>query len=289
MNDTLYSHIFFQRAFRGVVTVYLSLLDAPNEESSQLDEIDLSKLSPEERKKEKARLRKLKKKETSTEDDKTKQLPEEDGKEKKKNAKAGEVKPIVAPKDDDPKGEKLLNLNPLDECMKWCLMILKLPSCDVQSHILILDVMIRKKKFFIGIRSLVQGFKKDPFNASLSYLLVKFAHVFLEDFKDKLNDLSVVNNIVKSELFKLLKNSFDLQKYVDEFIENSKSLSLSHRVAAAKSLLFLYNTPEAKVKALNLFTEESIWNGTGISLEHLIEAYLVVLYYPLFISLIHPF
>ena len=279
MNDTLYSHIFFQRAFRGVVTVYLSILDAPNEESLQLDEIDLSKLSPEERKKEKARLRKLKKKETSTEE-----VPEEDGKEKKKNAKAGEVKPIVAPKDDDPKGEKLLNLNPLDECMKWCLMILKLSSCDVQSHILILDVMIRKKKFTLGIRSLVQGFKKDPFNASLSYLLVKFVHVFLEDSKDKLNDLSVVNNIVKSELFKLLKNSFNLQKYVDEFIENSKSLTVSHRVAAAKSLLFLNNTPEAKAKALNLFTEESIWNGTGTSLEHLIEAYLVVLYYPKYIS-----
>ena len=66
MEDTIFAHKFYQRAARGVIRIYLGLLDTPFAEQKDSDEVDLSNLSPEDRKKEKNRLRKLKKKEAGT-------------------------------------------------------------------------------------------------------------------------------------------------------------------------------------------------------------------------------
>lgn len=265
MCDSLFAHKFYQRAFRGAVRVYLSIMDNPVVDQSNLDDFDLSHLSPAERKKEKERRRKLKKKEAETEVVKAVE-------EKKPLAKVGDVE---APKDDDPKGEKLMALPPLEEASKWCLRLQLIPTCDVESRALIAEVMLRRNKFVSALRNISVGLRDQPRNPDLTVALIKFALKF--DSNKSPN--AVVNGVVQTELAKLLEGN-DPIAFVMRFVEESIELGLHHRNAAAKCLVELVsreigNKADMYARAVALLADDGIWSKRGIELNSVIETYRV--------------
>merc|ERR1719502_2675144 len=100
---------------------------------AEQDGPDLSHLPPAERKKEKARLRKLRKKQEEQEEAKRLAL-EAEAKEKAKEKGEGRGGNIVAPKDEDPKGEKLIEKATLDEAASWCSRVQRLRGCHSDTH-----------------------------------------------------------------------------------------------------------------------------------------------------------
>jgi N-alpha-acetyltransferase 15/16, NatA auxiliary subunit len=264
MCDSLFAHKFYQRAFRGAVRVYLSIMDTPVVDQSNLDDVDLSHLSPAEKKKEKERRRKLKKKEAEAEVAKPM--------EKKTPAKAGEVE---APKDDDPKGEKLMAQPPLEEASKWCLLLQLLPSFDEESRALIAEVMIRRNKFVSALRNISIGLRDQPRSPDLTVALVKFA------LKFELNKSpnAVANGVVQTELDKLLEGN-DPITFVMRYVEESIELGLHHRNAAAKCLVELASREigskaDMYARAIALLSDDGIWSKRGIELNSVIETYRV--------------
>ena len=71
MQDRMHSHKFYQRACRGVLKIYLHLLDYPE------DLEGLGHLSPADRKKERARLKKQREKEKKEAEEKERKAAEE--------------------------------------------------------------------------------------------------------------------------------------------------------------------------------------------------------------------
>lgn len=272
MNDNIYAHKFYQRAARGVIKIFLSIYDCPNVNGSDADDVDLSHLPPAERKKEKARLRKLKKKESDVEEARAKQL-EDEAKEKRANAKYGDAKPITAPKDDDPKGEKLLAMNPLEEAAKWCLAVYRTPGCDVETFVLVAEVMLRRKKYVACLRSIVQGLKKSPSNPALSVVLVKLALAFIGQPADAAQ--SPANNVISAELTALLGGSLDVPTYVSQLLDRAAGSTVAHRNAAVRCVVLLGRPSASLEKAVALLTDESLLQGMGVDLQSLIDTHKV--------------
>jgi NMDA receptor-regulated protein 1 len=277
MTDVIYAHQFFQRSMRGVVRIYLSILDAPAVETTEDEGVDLSHLSPAERKKEKARLRKLKKKESDAVEARLR-ASEDDLRDKKKDPK-GDSK-FVAPKDDDPRGEKLLALDPLEEAARWCHLVQRSSGCDVESHALVADVMLRRNKVISSLKSIIAGLTIAPKHPLLTLLLVKFAKKFINEFGDvSLDELPLTNRIVGTELISLLGGSRDLTQFVNSFAEDARSKSLMHRNSAAKCLVILDNTSaDLAARAVALLVDDAIWDGPGVDISTVMETYRVFLH-----------
>jgi hypothetical protein len=271
MTDKIFAHKFYQRALRGAVGVYLSILDMPVAEQSSADDSDLSHLSPAERKKEKERRRKLKKKELDAETLKAQAAVDE----KKPQAKGnGEFEQI---KDDDPKGEKLLALPPLEEASKWCLRLQLLAGCDVESRAVIADVMTRRNRFISALRNISIGLRDFPRNPELTLALVKLVLKF--DSNKSPNPM--INSIVQGEINALL-GGVDLSSFVMQFFDESVELGLRHRNAAVKCLLELgsggiCSTGDMKARAATLLVDDEVWNKRGIDIKSALEAFRVIL------------
>ena len=244
MEDNLYAHKFYQRALRGALSLILSLEDKKSGGGSpggggdgDHDGSDLSHLSPAERKKEKARLRKLKKKQEEQEE--AKRLAQEaEAKEKAKEKGESKGGSIVAPRDDDPKGERLLEKVSLDEAATWCARVQRLKGTDPDSHALIADVMIRREKYVTALKNITAGLKKTPNHHGCTYMLVKFAIAFSSAVSSSSRN-SIVLDLVSSELADLMGGSTDVNRFVMGYVEKSKSLGLSQRITAANCVTLI--------------------------------------------------
>ena len=287
MEDTVFAHKFYQRAARGVISIFLKLLDNPSLTSEKdAEDVDMSSLSPEERKKEKNRLRKLKKKEVEAEEAKKRAADEEAAREKKSGSEKNANKPFVMPKDEDPNGEKLLEKCNLEECARWSMQIQKLEGCEVETHVLIADVMIRRNKFSRALRSIVVGLRQVPRHAGLTYMLCKIAKKFLDIESDVSTVPSMVSQIIRARLATFLGASLDVNTFVETFVTESTSLSVLHRVAAARCLLLL-RSPTANdspsdnalvTRAVALLTDHGLWEGKGVLVKTVSEAYKFILH-----------
>ena len=239
MEDNLYAHKFYQRALRGAVSIMLSLEDrkagaSDGAADNDQDGADLSHLPPAERKKEKARLRKLRKKQEEQEEAKRLAL-EAEAKEKAKEKGEGRGGNIVAPKDEDPKGEKLIEKATLDEAASWCSRVQRLRGCHSDTHAVIADVMIRRQKYVAALKNVVSGLSKTPNHPECTTMLVKLAIAFSSSSTDN----PLVHSIVDAELRDVMGGNIDVNRFVMEYVEKSKSLGLMHRIGAAKSLAMI--------------------------------------------------
>ena len=241
MEDNLYAHKFFQRALRGAVSIILSLEDKKSgvasggADDNDQDGPDLSHLPPAERKKEKARLRKLRKKQEEQEE--AKRLTQE-AEAKEKAKEKGKEGNIVAPKDEDTKGEKLLEKASLDEAASWCSRVQRLRGCHSDTHAVIADVMIRRQKYVTALTNVVAGLNKTPHHPDCTCMLVKLAIAFSSTIASS-SDSSLVLDIVNDELKNVMGGNMDINRFVMEYVEKSKSLGLLHRIGAAKCLALI--------------------------------------------------
>ena len=279
MTDSIHSQKLYQRTVRGVLRVCLTILDrsevggeAEDESGVAKDEdhVDLSHLTPAERKKEKARLRKLRKKQEEKQESVVKAETESHA---KKDTSGEREKParIVAPFDDDPQGEKLLDNLTLDEAASFCLQVQRLKTCDSDTHALIAQIMLRRGKLISTIRSISAGLRWTPDHPECTHALVMLAAHLADLGKDEGG--SVVN-LVREELSILMGGSADVNRFVLECVERAKSLSILHRIYAAKSLVHTKGNSEL---AISLLLSPDALLGQGVTYANALEAHRTVL------------
>lgn len=201
MQDEIYTHKFFQRAAKRVLSLYLHLLDTP-------EDIDgLAHLSAADRKKERAKLKKKKAKEAQDEEDRAK----EDAKWGSGGGGKDKDDEDAPVKDSDPKGEKLLQKDFLTEAVEWSkLVLLCAQNADPDTLALAAEVFMRREKLTQVLRLLRCGLAQSPLHPALTVMLVKFARKWREQDISKKEGVAraraeKVAPVVAAELADLLK------------------------------------------------------------------------------------
>ena len=269
MLDNVASHKFIQRAIRGMLKIYLHLIDSP-------EDIDgLGHLNTADRKKEKIRLKKQR--------DKEKKLLEEKEKEEFENAKwdsaSKKEKDFEEERDSDPFGEKfLLQKNFLQEASVLCQYVsTQMVASEADTLALIADVMIRKGKFTPALRALSCGLQKQPYHPGCSLILVKYASkvgggASAAGSTATAEVKPVIQSVIKDQLSVLLSGT-DVSAFVHRYITVACQLnSLSHRVAAARMLASTDKTIAGKTAAVQLIVDDEAVRGRGVSVHTLTEA-----------------
>ena len=166
MQDRMHSHKFYQRACRGVLKIYLHLLDYPE------DLEGLGHLSPADRKKERARLKKQREKEKKEADEKERKAAEEAQWSGEKPPGDGRVKDV------EPSGEAYLTPTApatfLTEAAAWVNTISPAALLgDPETLALATEVSLRRGRYVQALRALRCGLEMQPHHPALSVMLVK--------------------------------------------------------------------------------------------------------------------
>jgi hypothetical protein len=272
--DKILLHKFYQAAGKGALRILLDRIDSPPDvKSGGGDEVEVSTMSAAERKKEKARLKKLAKKEA--EPPAAVSIATDD-KDKKPAAKKA-----VISKDEDPDGAKILEKDPLEEASRWSLNLTRQGCTDPSTHALVCDVMVRRAKYVLSMRSLSRGLALDPFHPELTLQLLKFAQRFYRmGGGEGFQMLPVVEEVVREQLESLLggQGSDAILQYLENFVNRASAglLTLSHRIAAAQAIL-LFSPPgdEGLSRARALLLDGALWVQRGIKVRTVLRAYEV--------------
>lgn len=164
MQDKVFGHAYFQRATEGALSVYLHLMDDP-------EDVDgLAHLPSKERKKERERRKKHKARDAKAEEERTQQALKE-------AEWMGAPKPQEGPKDPDPFGDTYLAKSFGDEAYSWAQILTPhLEQCSAKSLALISDVMVRRSKPLIALKVLTVGQARYPASPVLRAAQVRLAH-----------------------------------------------------------------------------------------------------------------
>jgi hypothetical protein len=219
VQDKSFSHKNFQRAIQGVLSIYLHLLDCP-------EDIDgLGHLSPAERKKERS---KLKKKKVVKDDDMAVDVKDEDF----KNV------------DPDPEGEQLLQKDFLLESGTWCSYLQnRLHLCDGKTLALVAEIMIRRGKHLQGYRAILTGLQQDANHPDIVACFVKYVMKWKAKKFTGVNQ--TVSALLKSDVNSVLGSDslHPIVEYVDKFVQYAtNSKSLKHVLSAIKCLQYVDKT-----------------------------------------------
>ena len=269
MQDRLVSHKFFQRACRGIVAIYLHLVDYP-------EDIDgLGHLNAADRKKERARVKKQREKERKDEEAKKKAALED--------AKwSGEKLPGAdKEKDEDPLGDAYLGPKApatfLSEAALWCAHISpQTKASEPETLALVAEVMLRRGKYLQAVRSLRCGLEATPHHPALSVMLVKVAAKVGGGASNAGAAVGpearlVVQSVVKEELEAMVGRGMDLQGFSGRYVALARGgSSLPHRTAAAR-IAALCDKAQGKATAVQVLTEDGAFNGRGVTVDALLD------------------
>lgn len=267
---------YFQRASRGAVSVYLKLIDPPKTLSPPKSTIvvasntsgteNVSHLSAHEQKKLREKLRKQQKKKEKRD----RERESAEGKEQREDSPV-DVEEASLSKET----EELIAItskNPLDEALRICAEMVRLPGSEAASFAMAFEVYLRKRKFALALRCLYCGLKRCPAHPALTVQLVKFSLLMQTN-----PDLSANSKeVVDATLGQLLGES-SISAFVDAFIVKAVDMSLLHRIAAARCLLLQNNSPDVRSRAASLIIDEDAWSGRGVTVENVVEAFNVLL------------
>jgi peptide alpha-N-acetyltransferase len=263
MIDSSFSHPFFQRAAQGTLTILLHLVDHP-------EDIDgLGHLSSAERKKERARQKKIKDKRDKSIADGTIVIDED-------------------VKDKDVNGDSYLNKNFLNESYIWCNQLSsRVTLCTPETLVLLCDVMIRKGKYLQACRALKCGLNVNPNHPLLTVQLVKFA-MRIKGYTGVSIAVSIKNKEISKVILielKIMMNGLEIKEFAENYMNmvsnspvTSIVTSLEHRVAAAR-LMNMVDKVNGKNLAKDLLVSASVWDRRGISIETVIAAWKVFILY----------
>lgn len=290
MQDDVFAHKFFQRAFRGAARVYLHLLDEP-------EDIDgLGHLSKEERKKEKARRKKKRDRDVKAQEASDKAVAEE--------AKwSGKAAPAQT-KDTDPLGERLVtsvdgkSRNFAEDAQAWCALLApRLASSEPDTLALYTEIQLRRGKVVPAVKALAAGWRKSANCPALHVALVRTAQRVSGlssggGAGSNLASKDSVKQAVTPALSALL-GGLSLPAFVAEYVQQAQKgsglvASLPHRVSACRCLLALHgckiggnSVGESKERAAareeagKVLDGEELWAERGISVANAIDAYKV--------------
>jgi N-alpha-acetyltransferase 15/16, NatA auxiliary subunit len=257
--DVVLSHRFFQAAGQGVLQVMLSRLDDLANPKPVTGESEGGALSATDKKKEKNKLKKLKKKEDGGA---TASAGEEKGEEKGLGKKAS--------KDEDPLGEKILQKDPLEEAVRWSVALTRQGCKDPNTHALVSETMCRKGRFVFALRSLRAGLAIERDHPGCTLQLLKFGMRFhgLVSGAERWVMKPLVQEVVAEKLAALLGGAGpeSVAAYGEAFIARAAggALSLPHRVAAARCILLLTDKADGQ-RAASLLLDEALWDQRGVT------------------------
>lgn len=273
MQDDVYSHKFYQRACRGALTIFLHLLDEP-------EDIDgLGHLSSLERKKERAKRKKLKQRESKAEEEREKERQEEA---KRFGGGAGgggaaSSKDADEVKDTDPQGESLLQKNFLAEATAWCSRLSsRISICDPETQALVAEVALRRGKPVLAVRAAACGLRKAPMNPALLPVFVKTVRR-ARGMKGKgpmapFTMHEHVAAVVEEEISDILGGA-DLAAFVSAFVSEARlpGASLTLKIGAARCISIMDPSAAGKQAAAALFEGEEPWQGNNATLSEAIN------------------
>jgi len=259
--DTVCDNKLYERAAKGIVGIYLSILERP-EVIEKTDEADYSKMTPQEKKRAKTKARKAAKKAAKAAEEAAKnQAESENSNDDKKKKGARMDRPI--PVDDDPLGEKAAAKDPLPECLRFVNTLRTQAPRSISTHLLAFDVSMKRGKILQAMQALVRAvhlYRNHP-------ELVLRIHAFLEytsstGFVETSH--STVLEVIRSELEFIAEG-----KSHEEFVEHVCNLAVTEsclllRISAARLLSHL-NPAENRQRAGALILEGL--GGRGVSVK----------------------
>lgn len=221
MEDRIRSHRFFFKAAEDAIKVYLTLWDNVNkgkkEEDPNADASEQKRLD----KKAKRDANKAKVAAAEEQAAAAKAKAASGEAEKKQEVKGKKI-------DEDPDGLKLLTETPLEDATKILNDLLLYSNDRLNTHLLSMEVYLRKQKYLLVLRSLKKALSISPGHPAVHTLLITFLKAI-----DTAKDLnSVVAHVIATERPSIL-TAPTLSALNDAFLANNKD-SLPHRLAVSK-------------------------------------------------------
>ncbi|CAG8463054.1 5199_t:CDS:10 [Diversispora eburnea] len=248
LEDQLRSHPYYVRSATIAIKIYLKLYDNPKTAALDNDDQDYANMTEAERKKAKSKAKKAALKKQKEDD------------EKKEKSKDDQKKRIEKPLDDDPEGEKLLKTDdPLGEAFKFLMPLQELSSKRIETHLLGFEIYLRKKKYLLALRALLQAYKIDKENATLHKDIIRFK---LEVSSNISKIHSTTIQVITEELTsKILPEDMTLIKFSEEFIERNKN-SIEHLLVGAESFYLIDSSKKQETGNLLLKVYDEKYNET---------------------------
>ncbi|XP_022099558.1 N-alpha-acetyltransferase 15, NatA auxiliary subunit-like [Acanthaster planci] len=231
LEDIIRSHIFYFKAAKIAIEVYVHLHDKPLEDADKQEDLDLENLNPKELKKIRSKQRRAQKKAQQREEEtKGKVGGDNKGREGKNKHDAD----MDGPKEEELVPDKLARVgSPLDQAVYFLKPLQTLAKNRIQTHLLAFEIYLRKDKLLLMLQAVKRGHSVDPSSAALHECLIKLATKVNER-----GDLpEPVQTVLSRELERLLGGK-QLQTYNQDFI-GAHLHSLEHRTIGAKCLLHL--------------------------------------------------
>ncbi|KAI0228220.1 hypothetical protein L0F63_006205 [Massospora cicadina] len=184
--DSLYRDKSYIGAVEVAIQCYLRLFKDPDEAKFAHDPA-FAKLSPEEKRKLRLKLRKAA--------SNARQQESEDSAKKASNDK----------KDNDPKGEMLLNTSdPLGECRKLLAPLLALDNLPLSVHYYACQVFIAQGKLLLALKPILLSFDKDPTNTKATQMLDAFVAAYRKFTKNN-KVKALIKSVIDEQLEILFK------------------------------------------------------------------------------------
>jgi len=232
--DNLWGEEFYGRAAEGIIRCYLHLYDNPDILKEE-EEPDYASMTAAQRKKAKAIVRKKKKaleKKNAAEEEKNeaKDANGEEGDTKKGN----NATPVVV--DEDPNGDALLKFNPLDQCKKYVMMLVKNAPRRLSTWLLQFDVAIRRGKALMALQALYKAKSIDADNSEIFTRTVAFMEKLVK--MEKHGNVHV-SEVISSESANLLGGK-NLSEFISSEAAKAKAdplTALSMKIAIANAMV----------------------------------------------------
>ncbi|KAI7801738.1 N-alpha-acetyltransferase 15, NatA auxiliary subunit a [Triplophysa rosa] len=298
LEDVLRVHPFYFKAARTAIEIYLSLHDNPLSDDNKESQADNANLTDKELKKLRNKQRRAQKKAQLEEEkknaEKEKQLKNQKKKKEEDEEEIGGPKEELVP-------DKLAKVeNPLEEAVKFLTPLKNLVKNKIDTHLLAFEIYLRKEKSLLMLQSVKRAHSLDPDHPWLHQCLVRF----FKGVSDNKDMPEAVQTVLKQEITKHFGES-DPKTFNQNFL-SKHVISIPHRVAAAKMMVYLDPSAEGKAAELATSLNESLTgrtvqmctevlqalrdNGLGSQPEKIIESYRASCYglYPYALAFMPP-
>ena len=277
MLDNSYTHKFYQRATRGVLRIFLHLLEFP-------EDVDgLGHLAPAQRKKEREKAKKAKKRaeeeKKKAEDEAAAAAALADGDDDTTAAeKEKEKKKAAARKDTEPDEEILLAKDFAAEAALWYApMLSRIANCAPETIALVAEAAARRGEYQQAVTVLRAGLTKAPQDPHLALTLVRVAAKVKSPGKKGLGPSAPEIREAVTALLGCAAGQIDIDHYIASYsAEALCAHSLPMLLAAAKARVVVAQDKAAPstVEAVSaLFSHEELWQGLarGVSAANVLE------------------
>ncbi|XP_030056406.1 N-alpha-acetyltransferase 16, NatA auxiliary subunit isoform X1 [Microcaecilia unicolor] len=264
LEDVLRQHVFYFRAAKSAVEIYLKLHDNPLTNESKEQEVNSENLSAKELKKMLSKQRRAQKKAKLEEERKHAERERQQKYQKKKRDE--EEEEASGPKE-ELLPEKLERVeDPLEEAIKFLMPLKSLAADNIATHLLAFEIYFRKGKFLLMLQSVKRAFAINSNNPWLHECLIKFS----KSVSDLSNLPEIVNTVLTQEMQKIFANK-DLEGFNEEFLEHNTT-SIQHLLSGAKMMYFLDKSRQEKAIAIATRLDETMIDRNVKTLTMVLEA-----------------